>query len=104
MVEIEEVEGDVEAYPFYFFKFTQFNNIDEKSPGTIIGNCTFKCISLQCRHYLIKFLDVIGYVLSVEDPEKVPNSASIKRRVTIIDEFDREVAFHFSCCLCHYSS
>lgn len=37
-MEIEEVDGDEELYPFYDFKFTAFNNIEEKSPGTIIGN------------------------------------------------------------------
>ena len=70
-----EVEGDVEIYPFYDFQLTAFNNIDEKSPGTIIGNVSFKCIPfLHCRHYLLRFLDDIGYVLSVEDPAKVRNS------------------------------
>ena len=49
---------------------------------------------------MLNILDVIGYVLGVDDPEKVPNSTSIKRRVTIIDEFDREVTFNFRCFLC----
>ena len=46
---------------------------------------------------LIEFLDVIGYVLDVKDPEIVPNSNSTKRKVIILDQLDREVKLNFIC-------
>jgi hypothetical protein len=41
-----------------------------------------------------RLLDVIGYVLYVEEEKQVANSTSTRRRVTIIDEYDREVKFN----------
>ena len=46
---------------------------------------------------LIEFLDVIGYVLNVQDPEIVPKTTSTKRKVTILDQLDREVKLNFIC-------
>ena len=46
---------------------------------------------------LFEFLDVIGYVLDVKDPEIVPNSNSTKRKVIILDQLDREVKLNFIC-------
>ena len=46
---------------------------------------------------LIEYLDVIGYVLDVKDPEIVPNSNSTKRKVIILDQLDREVKLNFIC-------
>jgi len=67
LVEVEEGLGDSEKYPNYDFKYTSFNTIDAKSPGTIIGNLPFNFILLlHCNNFLVtisQLLDVIGYVL-----------------------------------------
>ena len=49
---------------------------------------------------LIEFLDVIGYVLDVKDPEIVPTKNKteiVKRKVIILDQLDREVKLNFIC-------
>ena len=43
LVEVEEVLGDSEKYPVYDFKYTSFDSIDAKSPGSIIGSLPFIC-------------------------------------------------------------